>query len=125
MFNQNSDDETTIISRRLPLRRPVQRNYISSGLFPEHSDTHQLAGSHFLDVLNGVLLGLGIGYGTSYRDEPDARRYVYSRDIETPNDPLHFQLDQSLATRFYSELKDNDYNFATNFSTRPLEINSF
>lgn len=119
IFNQNSDDETTIFKG--DYRYADQYREITSLRFVSRTlRSHQLAGSHFLDVMNGLLWDWGIGYGTSYRDEPDARRYVYSRDIETPNDPLRFQLDQSLATRFYSELKDNDYNFTTNFSTKPF-----
>jgi outer membrane receptor protein involved in Fe transport len=119
IFNQNSDDETTIFKgdqrSSYQYRESTSLRFISRTL-----RSHQLIGSHFLDLMNGLLWDWGLSYGTSYRDEPDARRYVYSRAIEEPDAPLRFQLDQSLATRFYSELEDNDYNILTNFSTKPF-----
>lgn len=119
IFNQNSDDETTIFKG--DYRYADQYREITSLRFVSRTlRSHQLVGNHFLDLLNGLLWDWGIGYGTSYRDEPDARRYVYSRGLDTPNDPLRFLLDQSLTTRFYSELEDNDYNLLTNFSTKPF-----
>ena len=119
IFNQNSDDETTIFKG--DYRYADQYREITSLRFVSRTlRSHQLIGSHFLDLMNGLLWDWGLSYGTSYRDEPDARRYVYSRAIEEPDSPLRFQLDQSLATRFYSELEDSDYNILTNFSTKPF-----
>ncbi len=119
IFNQNSDDETTIFKG--DYRYADQYREITGLRFVSRTlRSHQLIGTHFLDLMNGLMWDWGIGYGTSYRDEPDARRYVYSRSIDEPDAPLRFQLDQSLATRFYSELNDNDYNLLTNFSTKPF-----
>jgi hypothetical protein len=70
--------------------------------------------------MNGLTWDWGASYSRSLRNEPDARRYVYSRGLDAPNDPLRFQLDQSLTTRFYSDLEDNDYNFTTNFGIKPF-----
>ncbi len=96
IFNQNSDDETTIFKG--DYRYADQYREITSLRFVSRTlRSHQLIGNHFLDLLNGILWDWGIGYGTSYRDEPDARRYVYSRGLDTPNDPLRFLLDQSLS----------------------------
>jgi len=120
MYNRTSDDETTLFTG--DYRYADQYREITSLRFVERTlNTHQLIGEHFLDFLNGFAWDWMASYSNSYRDEPDARRYVYSRDIQEPDAPLYFQLDQSLATRFYSELNDNDYNFTTNFSTRPFE----
>ena len=120
MYNRTSDDETTIFKG--DYRYADQYRDITSLRFVERTLlTNQLIGEHFINVLNGFSWDWGASYGNSTMNEPDARRYVYWKDIEEPNNPLRFLLDQSLATRYYGELNDNDYNFLTNFSTRPLE----
>ena len=120
MYNRSSDDETTLFKG--DYRYADQYREITSLRFVERTLlTDQLLGEHFLNVLSGFSWDWGASFSTSSMNEPDARRYVYSRDIQAPNDPLRFQLDQSLATRYYGELKDHDYNFTTNFSTRPFE----
>ncbi len=120
MYNRTSDDETTLFKG--DYRYADQYREITSLRFVERTlNTHQLIGEHFLDVLNGFSWDWQGSYSSSAMNEPDARRYVYSRDIQSPIDPLRFQLDQSLATRYYGELIDNDYNFLTNFSTKPFD----
>jgi TonB-dependent receptor len=73
-------------------------------------------GEHKLDITNGLNIDWILGYSQSKRNEPDARRYVYSRNLEEASEPLRFQLDQSLATRYYGDLVDNDYNGSINFN---------
>ena len=120
MYNRTSDDETTLFKG--DYRYADQYREITSLRFVERTLlTTQLLGEHFIDALSGFSWDWGASYSNSGMSEPDARRYVYSRDIQEPDAPLYFQLDQSLATRYYGELKDNDYNFTTNFSTRPFE----
>jgi TonB-dependent receptor len=119
LYNQNSDDETTIYKGEY--RAADQYREITSLRFVSRNlQSHQLVGEHFFDLMNGFMWDWGASYSRSFRDEPDARRYIYSRGLDQVNDPLYFQLDQSNVTRFYSELEDNDYNFKTNFSIKPF-----
>ena len=119
IYNQNSDDETVIYKG--DYRYADQYRDITSLRFVSRSlSSHQLVGEHFFNLMNGFSWDYGLSYSRSLRDEPDARRYVYSRALDRPEDPLVFQLDQSLTTRFYSDLEDNDYNFTTNFGIKPF-----
>ena len=119
VLNQNSDDETTIYKGEY--RYADQYRDITSLRFVSRTlQSHQLVGEHFIGLMNGLTWDWGASYSRSLRNEPDARRYVYSRGLDAPNDPLRFQLDQSLTTRFYSDLEDNDYNFTTNFGIKPF-----
>jgi TonB-dependent receptor len=119
LFNQNSDDATTIYKG--DYRYADQYREITSLQFVSRNlQSHQLVGSHFFKMLNGFMWDWGISYSRSNREEPDARRFIYSRALDQPNDPLVFQLDQSNVTRFFSELEDNDYNFTTNFTIKPF-----
>jgi outer membrane receptor protein involved in Fe transport len=119
VFNQNSDDETTIYNG--DYRYADQYREITSLRFVSRTlNSHQLVGEHFFNLMNGFTWDWGVSYSRSLRNEPDARRYVYFRGLDDPNDPLVFLLDQSLTTRFYSDLEDNDYNFTTNFSIKPF-----
>ncbi len=115
IYNQNADDETTVYKgeyryadqyREITSLRFVSRSLLSS----------QLVGEHKLNFTNGLNIDWTLGYSQSKRNEPDARRYVYSRNLEEPSEPLRFQLDQSLATRYYGDLVDNDYNGSINFN---------
>jgi TonB-dependent receptor len=119
LYNQNSDDETTIYKGEY--RAADQYREITSLRFVSRNlQSHQLVGEHFFDLMNGFMWDWGASYSRSFRDEPDARRYIYSRGLDQVNEPLYFQLDQSNVTRFYSQLEDNDYNFKTNFSIKPF-----
>ena len=120
LYNQNADDESVVYKgdyryadqyREITSLRFVSRSLLSS----------QLIGEHQFDFFNGLNLDWTFSYSRSDRNEPDARRYVYSRSIEEPSDPLRFQLDQSLATRYYGDLVDNDYNGGINFNIKLFE----
>lgn len=120
IYNQNADDETTIYQG--DYRYADQYREITSFRFVSRSlSSHQLVGEHFFEFLNGVNWDWGLSYSRSDRNEPDARRYVYSRNLDEPSEPLKFLLDQSLATRFYGKLNDNDYNVTSNFSLKLFE----
>ena len=115
IYNQNADDETTVYKgeyryadqyREITSLRFVSRSLLSS----------QFMGEHKLNFTSGLSIDWTLGYSQSKRNEPDARRYVYSRNLEEPSEPLRFQLDQSLATRYYGDLVDNDYNGSINFN---------
>lgn len=119
IFNQNSDDVTTIYKG--DYRYADQYRDITSLDFVSRTlQSHQLVGEHFFNVMNGLTWDWGASYSRSLRNEPDARRYVYARAIENPNEALRLKLDPSLVTRFYGDLKDNDYNFTTNFNIKPF-----
>jgi len=119
ILNQNSDDETT--NYKGDYRYANQYRDITSLDFVSRTlQSHQLVGEHFLNLMSGLTWDWGVSYSRSLRNEPDARRYVYARDIDIPTEALRFKLDQSLTTRFYGELEDNDYNYTTNFNLKPF-----
>lgn len=119
IYNQNSDDETTIYKGNY--RAADQYREITSLQFVSRNlQSHQLVGTHYFELLNGISWDWGGSYSRSFREEPDARRYIYSRGQDQVNEPLVFQLDQSNVTRFFSELEDNDYNFTTSFTIKPF-----
>ncbi len=120
VYNQNADDEVTIFKgdyryadqyREITSLRFVSRSLLSS----------QLLGEHQFDILKGLNFDWMFSYSQSERNEPDARRYVYSRGLDDPNEPLRFQLDQSLATRYFGNLLDKDLNGGTNFNLKVFE----
>lgn len=121
LFNQNADDETTIYTGDYryadQYREITSLRYVSRSLL-----SNQLIGEHQFDFLRSTNIDWAVNYSRSTRNEPDARRYVYARSIENPTDPLRFQLDQSLATRYYGNLDDEDLSFATNFTIKPFEF---
>lgn len=115
IYNQNADNESVIYKgdyryadqyREITSLRFVSRSLLST----------QLIGEHQFNLINGLNLDWTFSYSRSDRNEPDARRYVYSRAIEDKTEPLRFQLDQSLATRYYGKLVDNDYSGGVNFN---------
>ncbi len=117
VFNQNADDETTINKGEYryagQYREITALKYVSRSL-----RSHQLGGQH--SFTPAFLFDWGLSYSKSVRNEPDLRRYVYARDIEEPETPLSLILDQSLVTRFFGELTDNDYGLNSNFSIKPF-----
>lgn len=124
IFNQNSDDETIVYSG--DYRYADQFREITSLKFVSRSlRSHQLLGEHYFDLFNGLNWDWGFSYSRSDRNEPDNRRYVYSRGLDEPDAPLKFILDQSLTTRFYGSLEDNDYGFNTNFTLKPFDTHDF
>lgn len=120
VFNQNADDETTIYSGDYryadQYREITSLRYVSRSLL-----SNQLIGEHQFNFLRSTNFDWAVNYSRSTRNEPDARRYVYARSIENQLEPLRFQLDQSLATRYYGNLDDQDLSFATNFTIKPFE----
>ena len=119
LINQNSDNETT--GYLGDYRYANQYKDITSLRFVSRTlQSHQLAGEHFFNLLNGITWNWDLSYSRSDRNEPDARRYVYARDIDNPNEALRLKIDPSITTRFYSELQDKDYGFTTNFQIKPF-----
>ncbi|MCK7524387.1 MAG: hypothetical protein MZV64_45530 [Ignavibacteriales bacterium] len=117
IYNQNADDEVTLYEGLYrgadQYRQNTTFRYVSRSLF-----STQLIGEHNFNIFNSLGFDWHLNYANSKRNEPDARRYIYSRQIDDPEAPLRFQLDQSLATRYYGNLDDNNFGAVGNFSIR-------
>lgn len=117
IYSQNTDNETTVFegpSYYFPdYRKTTSIRFISRSL-----SSSQLIGEHYFPVFKGLGFDWNLNYGTSKRDEPDARRYVYSRDLFDPEAEFRFLLDQSLSTRFFGYLDDNNRGISTNFNMK-------
>ena len=123
VFNQSADDETTVYEGIYQYtsqnRRTTSFRYVSRSL-----QSTQLIGEHFFNVMNGLSVDWNLNYSKSKRNEPDARRYMYSNDIYSPSDPMQFMLDQSLATRYFGNLDDKVIGTTWNFKIKPFENSS-
>ena len=121
IYNQNADDETATYKGAYysgPDYRDVTAiRYVERSLY-----STQFIGEHNFNLLSGIKMDWNLNYGTSTRNEPDARRYIYSRPYDDPNSDFRFLLDQSLSTRFYGKLKDNTYGGSINFNVKPFEM---
>ncbi|MFH0736877.1 MAG: TonB-dependent receptor [bacterium] len=120
IYNQSSDDET-INYQGAYYYNPDYRNVTSLRYVSRSLISSQVIGEHHLDVMNGLNIDWNINYAHSKRNEPDARRYVYVRDLEDTEADLMFQLDQSLATRFFGNLEDQNIGAGVNFLIKPFE----
>lgn len=116
LYNQHADNETTIYEGAYyyypDYRKVTSLRYISRTLY-----SSQLIGEHYFSMFKGMSLNWNINYGNSTRNEPDARRYVYSRDLDQTDANYRFLLDQSVSTRFFGNLDDinNGANFDISF----------
>jgi outer membrane receptor protein involved in Fe transport len=120
VYNQNADDVTTLYTgdyRYADQYREISSlSYVSRSLM-----SNQLIGEHQFNLFNGLNFDWNLSYSKSKRDEPDGRRYIYARSIENSAEPLRFQLDQSLATRYYGNLTDHNYNGNVDFTLKLFE----
>lgn len=120
VFNQNADDEVTQYEGPYRYADQYRQNtairFISRSLY-----SSQLIGEHVFGLFNGLNVDWHFNYANSKRNEPDARRYIYSRLLDDPEAPLRFQLDQSLATRYFGELDDDNFGAATDLTLRLFE----
>lgn len=120
VFNQNADNETN--TRNGYYRYSGQNRDITSLRFVSRSLlSSQLIGEHKFDLLNGLNFDWAFSFSRSDRNEPDARRYVYWSDPEDASIPKQLLLDQSVTTRYYGDLVDNDYNGIVNLEIKPFE----
>ncbi len=120
LYNRSADDETTLYEgdyRYAEQYREVSGlKYISRTLF-----SSQLVGEHEFDVFNGLNFDWNANFSQSKRDEPDNRRYLYARSLDDPTEPLRFQLDQSLSTKYFGNLTDKNYGISTDFTIKLFE----
>lgn len=119
VFSQNSDDEVTNY-RGSYYSNPDYRDQTSMRYVTRNLFSTQIIGEHFLDLLSGLKITWNANYAQSKRNEPDARRYVYSKPLEEEQ-PLRFQLDQSLATRYFGDLIDINRGGNIDFHFKPFE----
>jgi outer membrane receptor protein involved in Fe transport len=117
IYNRNAEDETVIYSGNYTgasqFREVTSLRYVSRSLL-----SNQLLGEHHFGLLKGMGLEWNLSYSQSERDEPDARRFIYSREFSEPDDPMRFQLDQSLATRYYGSLADKNISGTAAFNLK-------
>ncbi len=117
IYNKNGDDISTRYKGdyryALQYRDITSINYIARSLL-----SNQIVGEHQISLLHGLNFDWNINYSQSKRDEPDSRRFIYARDIFEKSEPLRFQLDQSLATRYYGNLDDKIYGGTTDFTLK-------
>ena len=123
IFNQSADDETTvyegIYNYASQNRRTTSLRYVSRSL-----QSTQLIGEHFFGLMNGLNIDWNFNYSKSNRNEPDARRYIYSNDMNSPSDPMQLLLDQSLTTRYFGNLDDKVIGTNWNFKIKPFDNSS-
>ncbi len=117
VYNQTADDETVTYEGEYKGAQQI-RNVTSLRYVERSVQSSQLIGEHYLKLFSGVNVDWNVNYSSSKRNEPDARRYIYARGIDDPSEPFRFLLDQSLATRFYSDLNDQNYGGTINFSLK-------
>ncbi len=119
LFNQSSDNDILVNAgdyeytsqyRETTALRFVSRTLLST----------QLLGEHVIPEFNNSTINWSASYCNSKRNEPDARQYVYARDISEPNDPMRFLLDQSWSTRFYGDLNDKIYSTNLDLTIKPF-----
>lgn len=120
IYNQNSDDDVVITQGNhyyVPeYRKVTSMKFLSRSLY-----SAQLIGEHAIALLNNSTVNWNLSYGRSERNEPDGRKYFYSRDIDSSDSALRFALNQAITTRFYSELEDNIYGGSADFNIKPFE----
>lgn len=116
-FTQDADDETFIYrgdqyDRSSNIRTNALR-FVSRSLY-----STQIAGESVFPFLDDLRLDWRYSYSQSLRDEPDYRRYYYSRNLESTNEAdflFAFPATPSLREggRFYSDLSEyrRGYNF--------------
>ena len=119
IYNRNADNETTFYEGAYfynpDYRRVTSLRYISRSLY-----STQLVGEHHFPSLKRMGVAWNINYGSSTRNEPDARRYVYVRDLEQPEQNFRLLLDQSVTTRFFGDLQDHTRGGKIDFSFKPF-----
>ncbi len=119
LFNQSSDNDVLInagdYEYTSQYRETTALRFISRTLL-----STQLLGEHVIPDFNNSSINWNASFSNSKRNEPDARQYVYARDISSPDDPMRFLLDQSWTTRFYSELNDKLYSGNIDFNIKPF-----
>ena len=105
LYNLNSDNETIEFEGTHYLA-PDHRKTTSLSFVKRTLYSSQLTGDHRFKLMKGLTWNWNLSYSHSERDEPDTRRYLYSKDPFDSEAEFRFLLDQSLSTRFFGKLDD-------------------
>lgn len=89
-FTTNTDDEVT---RMRGFKYDYQDERIITALHFTQRNLYstQLNGSNYLPLLNGLIINWRGSYSSSFRNEPDFRRSVYTRSILDSNSTVPFR----------------------------------
>lgn len=123
VYNQSADDETIVYEGFYRYSGQI-RNVTSLRFISRSLQSSQLIGEHHFAMMNGLKMDWNVNYSKSKRDEPDARRFIYAKnhdEFDDYDEPFRLLLDQSLTTRFFGSLDDNNYGANMNFSLKPFE----
>ena len=118
VYNQDADDITSFFSGDYryaeQYREVTSLNYVSRSLL-----SNQLLGEHSFNIFSGLNLNWNLSFSQSRRNEPDARRYVYKRNLDEPvTTPLIFLADPSVDTRYFGNLTDKNFNGDIGFTLK-------
>ena len=117
VYNRNADDITTyyegVYRYALQNRQITSIDYVSRTMF-----SNQIIGEHEIGWFNGFGMDWNLSYAKSKRNEPDARRYVYYQDMFTTSDPYRFLMNESVDTRFYGDLEDENISGTMDFTLK-------
>lgn len=119
LYNRAADDEVV----------QLRGNYYDAGneqnntglrFVSRASYSGQLIGEHAFPRLAGLQWDWRASYSLSERDEPDYRRVIYSRNIDSPDDPfvanLSYVPNPASGGRFFAKLHDDNKGWASDFS---------
>ena len=118
VYNQDADDITSFFSGDYryaeQYREVTSLNYVSRSLL-----SNQLLGEHSFHLFSGLNLNWNLSFSQSRRNEPDARRYVYKRNLDEPvSTPLVFLADPSVDTRYFGNLTDRNFDGDIGFTLK-------
>jgi hypothetical protein len=130
VYNRSMDDEAVDLRGQDLGYQFLDLKMFSFQFVEKELYSGQLSGEHTLKDVNNLLIDWKASFSTSFRNEPDFRRFRYSRQtaeaLANPNEPFEMQIIQSQqgdgarAGRFFSTLRENALLGAVN-ATLPLE----
>ncbi|MGH7492734.1 MAG: TonB-dependent receptor domain-containing protein [bacterium] len=118
LYNRTGDDEViTFVGNNYDYGAEWQNTglrFISRATY-----SGQLAGEHAFPTLRGLKWDWRASYSTSHRDEPDYRRVIYSREMDSSAPffaNISFVPTPASGGRFYSNMNDNIGSFASDIT---------
>lgn len=126
VYNRSMDDETVLLEGQDLGYQFLDLRMTSFQFVEKELYSGQLSGEHTFKDINGLLVDWKASFSQSSRNEPDFRRFRYSRQTaEAKNDPtLPFEAqiiqsqqgDGTRAGRFFSNLREDATLGAVNFT---------
>ncbi len=130
VYNRAMDDETVVLEGQDLGYQFLDLRMTSFQFVEKELYSGQLSGEHTIKDLSNILVDWKVSYSQSSRNEPDFRRFRYSRQTAVsqsePNTPFEAQIIQSQqgdgtrAGRFFSNLREDATLGALNV-TLPVE----